>query len=341
MSLTSQSVPKLSAILTSLCADHQIINSESRGFLSDLLAASLRHEVVDFRDPVRKYAMNLVLTLNYGTRVEDVKQLRGDTIFAEMVQVETEISRLRDTSQNYENYIPLLRPFKRARSDIGRRRVGYHKVLLENLRAEVASGTDKPCIQGNVLKDPESKGLSEGELLSVSLSMMAGADTSQPTVGWAILLLSQRPDIQQKAFDAIIQADPGLLNASDVSSSKVPYLDAFTKEIGRCYTALKLGLPRATHDVYEAEWNGATIPSKTLIFLNAWACSKGKPASHVVISLTFRPRRLPIPGDVRAGALVRGSFASVRIWNWWTHVHSQPPCAQGSVYGVSAPNSAF
>lgn len=48
----------------------QTINAESRGFISDLLAASLSNEdhIVDFRDSVRKYAMNLVLTLNYGTR---------------------------------------------------------------------------------------------------------------------------------------------------------------------------------------------------------------------------------------------------------------------------------
>jgi 3-hydroxyphenylacetate 6-hydroxylase len=239
--------------------------------------------------------------------VEDVKQLRGDTIFAEMVHVESEISRLRDTSQNYENYIPLLRPFKAISaklglldgnymSEIGRRRVGYHKVLLENLRAEVAMGTDKPCIQGNVLKDPESKGLSEGELLSVSLSMMAGADTSQPTVAWAILLLSQRQDIQRKAFEAIVKTDSGLLEAADVSSSKVEYIDAFTKEVGRCYTALKLGLPRATHDSYEANWQGATIPSKTLVFLNAWACSKGIPTpcsdsfAHLCTSLALDRR---------------------------------------------------
>ena len=203
-----------------------------------------------------------------------------------MVHVEGEISRLRDTSQNYENYIPLLRPVKTIAawvglrdgnymSDIGKRRVGYHKVLLENLRAEVARGTDKPCIQGNVLKDPESKGMSEGELLSVSLSMMAGADTSQPTVGWAILLLSRRQDIQHKAFNAIMETNSGLLDAADVSHVKVDYIDAFTKEVGRCYTALKLGLPRATHDDYTASWGAATIPPKTLVLMNTWACSKG------------------------------------------------------------------
>lgn len=204
-----------------------------------------------------------------------------------MVRVESEISRLRNPAGNYENYIPLLRPIKELAAllgygnasymaEIGRRRVGYHKVLLENLRAEVAMNTDKPCIQGNVLRDPESKSLSEGELVSVSLSMMAGADASQPTVAWAILLLAHRQDIQKKAFEAIVETDSSLLGEADVSYSKVDYIDAFVKEVGRYFTSLKLGLPRATSDDVGAQWNGATIPPKTLVFLNAWACSKGK-----------------------------------------------------------------
>lgn len=204
-----------------------------------------------------------------------------------MVRVETEISRLRNTAENYENYIHLLRPIKDVASwlgfsdtgymaEIGKRRVGYHKVLLENLRAEVAMNTDKPCIQGNVLRDPESKNLSEGELVSVSLSMMAGADTSQPTIAWTLLLLAHRPDIQKKAFEAIMETDSSILEAADLSNKKVDYIDAFTKEIGRCFTALKLGLPRATSDEVGANWNGAHIPPKTLVFLNAWACSQGE-----------------------------------------------------------------
>ncbi|KAM5343977.1 hypothetical protein ACJ41O_012514 [Fusarium nematophilum] len=304
-----------------------IINSESRSFLSDLLAASLRSGdgTVDFRDAVRKYAMNLFLTLNYGTRVEDVEQLRGETVFAEMVRVESEISRLRNTAGNNENYIPLLRPIKAIATriglgdasymaDIGRRRVGYHKVLLENLRAEVAAGTDKPCIQGNVLKDPESKNLSEGELLSVSLSMMAGADTSQPTVAWAVLLLSQRQDIQRKAFEAIIQTDRNLLRDADVSHPRVEYVDAFTKEVGRHYTALKLGLPRATSDEVGANWKGATIPPKSLLFLNAWAYPTVFPDPD-----SFIPERWLKPGTTHLHQFAFGMGSRMCIANHLAH----------------------
>lgn len=131
------------------------------------------------------------MTDNTG-RVEDVKELRSNAMIAEIIHVEGEITKFRDTTRNYENYIPLLRPLNtlaewtglrdgKYMPDIGRRRTGYHKMLLNKLKAQVAAGTDRPCIQGNVLKDPESKGLTDNEILSVSLSMMAGVDTSQPT----------------------------------------------------------------------------------------------------------------------------------------------------------------
>ncbi|KAK7750527.1 hypothetical protein SLS62_007503 [Diatrype stigma] len=264
-----------------------IINLESRAFVADILEASQESEshTVDFRDAVRKFAINMVLTLNYGMRVESVKELHSNEIIKEIVHVETEISRLRDITRNYENYIPVLRPIYSLAArlrlydgdylpSIGRRRTGYHRTLLGKLRQAVATGTDRPCIQGNVLRDPDSRGLGEAEILSVSLSMMAGADTSQPTVAWAILLLARRPDVQARAYRAIADADPELLASPDVAHSRVEYIDAFTKEILRYFTALKIALPRATHDDLGATWQGATIPPKTALFLNSWACSR-------------------------------------------------------------------
>jgi 3-hydroxyphenylacetate 6-hydroxylase len=137
-----------------------------------------------------------------------------------------------------------------------------------------------------VLKDPESKGLSEGELLSVSLSMMAGADTSKRTLMWACLLLAYRPDVQEQAYRAIVDADPALLASPDVAHSKIEYIDALTKEIGRYYVVLRLALPKATHT--SVTWNGAVIPPNTLLFLNSWACSRGTaiPAFRSVVSPT-------------------------------------------------------
>ncbi|KXH43795.1 hypothetical protein CNYM01_05723 [Colletotrichum nymphaeae SA-01] len=263
-----------------------ILNMEAREFLKDLYEECCGGSVdLDFRPAVRRFALNLSLTLNYGTRASDVKSLEDDPLFSEIIYVESEISKLRDTGKNYTNYIPLLRywepiasvlglqstPKHHAR-DIGRRRLEYNDVLLSRLKDEIALGKDKPCIQGAVLKDPESATLTREELISVSLSMMAGADSNQPTLAWAILLLAHRPDIQDKAYAAI--QDAGILQqpSNIYASTKIDYIDALTKEISRYFVVLKLALPKATYA--DATWESATIPANTLVFLNSWSCNR-------------------------------------------------------------------
>lgn len=164
-----------------------ILALESREFLKDLYSECKSGSVeVDFRPAVRRFSLNLSLTLNYGTRVSSVKSLSEDPLMAEIIYVESEISKFRDTSKNYANYIPILRYWepiagrlglnsspRNHAADIGRRRLEYNDVLLNRLRDQVSHGEDKPCIQGAVLRDPESASLTREELISVSLSMMA------------------------------------------------------------------------------------------------------------------------------------------------------------------------
>ncbi|CAI6094500.1 unnamed protein product [Clonostachys chloroleuca] len=263
-----------------------ILNLEAREFLRDIYLASEGSDgAIDFRSPVRHFALNLSLTLNYGTRVSSVKSLSEDPLLAEIIYVESEISKLRDTSKNYTNYIPLLRYWepiagffrllanpKDHAGSIGRRRLEYNDVLLSRLKDEVERGVDRPCIQGAVLRDPESATLTREELISVSLSMMAGADSNQPTMAWAILLLAHRQDIQEKAYNAINDARILDLPSDSYASSKVEYIDALTKEISRYFVVLKLALPKATYS--DATWGQATIPANTLVFLNSWACTR-------------------------------------------------------------------
>lgn len=118
-------------------------------------------------------------------RIADSKDLIGNPLLAEIIKVEAGISRYRQTGRNLSNYIPLLRYVNPVLStlgyggstveaaEMGARRVAYHDVLLEQLKGRIAQGTDLPCIQGAVLKDLESARLTQKELLSISLSMMA------------------------------------------------------------------------------------------------------------------------------------------------------------------------
>ncbi|KAI1073825.1 cytochrome P450 [Whalleya microplaca] len=261
-----------------------ILDLESRAFLLDILSSCKGgKEPLDVLNIARKFALNLSLTLAYGTRVEDVKDLHRDLVISEILYIEDEISKFRNPASNFSNYIPLLRPLNTIAgwlglqnashmADIGKRRYAYHHVLQEKLRKDIANGIDRPCIQGNVLKDPESKGLTEGELLSIGLSMLAGADTTKRSLMWAILQLAHRQDVQEKAYQAIKLGNPDLLISPNVAHSKVEYVEALTKEVGRYFVVQRLALPKATYS--HVHWNGATIPPNTLLFLNAWACAR-------------------------------------------------------------------
>lgn len=214
-----------------------ILNLEVREFLRDIYSESRDGSIaIDFRPAVRRFALNLSLTLNYGTRVSNVTSLKDDPLLAEIIYVESEISKFRDTGKNYANYIPLLRYWepvanafglnsspKDHATDIGRRRLEYNNVLLDKLREEIERGEDKPCIQGAVLRDPESATLTRQELISVSLSMMAvstfGAMGHARLGFYLAFLMFENSGLLGCRFQS---TDPGLGRSPPGSSSRHP-----------------------------------------------------------------------------------------------------------------------
>ncbi|KAL3458116.1 cytochrome P450 [Aspergillus heterothallicus] len=254
-----------------------IILRETSEFISALTTESAGGTVdANFTAAVHRLSLNMVMTLNYGMRVAKTTDLKEDAFYAEVVTVENEISKLRSTSRNLANYIPLLRflePILWRKSaakaaEIGNRRIAYNNELLRRLQDAVDHDEDNPCIQGNVLRDPEGLDLSVNELLSISLSMMAGADSSQPTIGWAFLLLAHRQDIQKRAFEEL--KSTGVEYNPD-ETRDVEYIHALVKEVLRFYTPLPLAMPRET--TAPVVYKDITIPTGTMLFLNAWACN--------------------------------------------------------------------
>jgi phenylacetate 2-hydroxylase len=116
-------------------------------------------------DPIayfQRFALNTSLTLNYGSRIDGKID---NELLQEICDVERAISNFRSTSNNWQDYIPLLRLLPGSSSDATSwrdRRDKYLTFLLNKLNKQIEEGTDRPCITGNIIKDPEAK-LNESE----------------------------------------------------------------------------------------------------------------------------------------------------------------------------------
>jgi phenylacetate 2-hydroxylase len=105
----------------------------------------------------QRLALNLSLTLGYGFRIDGSVD---NDLLREIITVERGISTLRNTSNNWQDFVPLLRIFSRRTnqaSDLRHRRDVYLEHLLQKLKDRIAMGTHIPCITGNILQDPDCK----------------------------------------------------------------------------------------------------------------------------------------------------------------------------------------
>ena len=114
-----------------------IIDEESSISVKELVRDSKNGEV-DI-DPIhywQRFALNTSLTLNYGYRLEGMV---GDELLQEIFHVEREISNFRSTSNNWQDYLPVLRLVLWSNSNLGaeeyrKRRDRYMTLLLDILK---------------------------------------------------------------------------------------------------------------------------------------------------------------------------------------------------------------
>ncbi|KAI9038068.1 uncharacterized protein KD926_011306 [Aspergillus affinis] len=254
---------------------YPMFDLESYCILRDMNKDSQNGQVeVDVRPYIQRYALNTTLTLCYGIRMDAVY----DELLREILHVGSAISLLRSASENLQDYIPALRYLpnneKNARSkELRTRRDTYLDLLLNKVREMIKNGTDKPCISAAILKDQERK-LSGVEVSSICLSLVSGGfETIPGTLTSCIgsLATEEGQAWQDRAYEDIKRHYPDVRDAwsSCFKEETIPYINAIVKEAGRYYTVSAMSLPRKT--VTEVNWNGAMIPPKTMILINAQA----------------------------------------------------------------------
>ncbi|KFZ11729.1 hypothetical protein V502_07431 [Pseudogymnoascus sp. VKM F-4520 (FW-2644)] len=226
-------------------------------------------------DPIayfQRFALNTSLTLNYGSRIDGNID---DELLQEICHVERVVSNFRSTSNNWQDYIPLLRLWpssSKGPKEYRERRDKYLSFLLAKLKDEIARGVDKPCITGNILKDPEAK-LSTNEIKSICLTMVsAGLDTvpGNLIMGIAYLSSPHGQEIQKRAYDEIMKVYPdGDAWEKCILEEKVPYVSAFVREVLRFFIVIPICLPRTS--IKDIKYENAVIPAGTTFYMNAWA----------------------------------------------------------------------
>jgi phenylacetate 2-hydroxylase len=268
---------------------HPMFDLESFCIVRDLFRESSEHEKQELnpRPFIQRYALNTTLTLCYGIRMDEVY----NDLLREILYVGSAISLLRSASENYQDYVPALRYLpnneKVTRSkELRTRRDNYLNLLLDKVRAMIRKGTDKPCISSAILKDEETK-LSGVEVSSICLSLVSGGFETIPGTLTSCLGSLSTPEgqiWQDRAYEDIKRHYSDIQEAwrSSYQEEKIPYINAIVKEAGRYYTVSAMSLPRKT--TTEVNWNGAIIPPKTMVLINAQAGNHGESsAQHEII----------------------------------------------------------
>lgn len=236
---------------------------------------------LDLRRYMQRYALNMTLTICYGIRMDTI----DDATLQEILEVGSAISRLRSASENYQDYVPLLRYMpdnskRRLGNQLRKRRDAYLTILLDQVMDMIQKGVDKPCVSSAALKDEETK-LSKIEVSSICMSLVSGGfDSVSGTLVACIGTLSSSAGmyIQEQAYREIMKYYPDTETAWQkcLEEEKVPYINALVKESTRYYTVTPMIPPRKT--LTDVQWGGALIPAKTMVLVNAQAANHGKSA---------------------------------------------------------------
>ncbi|KAI0392375.1 3-hydroxyphenylacetate 6 hydroxylase [Xylariaceae sp. FL0594] len=258
------------------------LDIETKAFLKDLCDFGQMGTVpIDPLPMIQRMSLSLVTTINWGARVPSIE----DDLFKEIGVVEEELNRTRSTIGNPADHIPLLRLFlfshvSATSRSLRQRRDRY----MDDFDKRVVRSSNKPCVQASMITYKEDK-LTNAELRSISLSMTSGGfETVSNSVHWTIGHLATHPELQDKAYEEIRQFTSGVPEAAD--NQKCAFILALAKEALRFFTVIPLALPRVSiKEVHHAQ---ISIPTGSTVYMNAWACNRGK-GIHTITFSVFGP----------------------------------------------------
>ncbi|KAL4314166.1 hypothetical protein AHAS_Ahas15G0057900 [Arachis hypogaea] len=130
----------------------------------------------------------------------------------------------------------------------------------------------------------------------ILVMVSAGTDTSAVTLEWAMSNLLNHPEIIEKARKEIETqiGEDRIVDESDITNTRLPYLQNIVNETFRLHPAAPLLLPHYSSE--DSTLEGYKVPQNTIVLVNAWAIHRD-PKVWSDDSTQFKPERFEKEGE--------------------------------------------
>ncbi|UKZ75803.1 hypothetical protein TrVFT333_003497 [Trichoderma virens FT-333] len=245
-----------------------IQSHESSRMLKDLLA-----DPVNYEKWFERYSAGVILRLAYGKTVEtgDEENVR------EILEVVHTVERVASPGAYLVDIFPILlwlpkwlAPFKWEGDRLHRRELDLFRRSLDDVRTEIAEGSQTPSFCRSWLEKEQLSGLSNDEAAYVIGTMFeAGSGTTTSAMLSFVLAMVHHPEWQRRLhqeIDAVV-GNSRLPSFDDIQH--LPITRAIVKETLRWRPVTAGGLPHQLikDDIYE----GIFLQAGTSIHPNQWA----------------------------------------------------------------------
>ncbi|KAI0294624.1 cytochrome P450 [Multifurca ochricompacta] len=164
--------------------------------------------------------------------------------------------------------------------------------LFDRVRADIATGGERPSFSASLLRNHDRYHLSDPEMMFLSGQMynqsIAGFETTSTTMMWWTVAMVAFPQVQRRAqaeLDAVVGRSrlPTFADAPHL-----PYVRAVVREVLRWRPPIPLGI---SHSATEDDWyEGMFIPKGATCMANIWQCNHDR-AIFGEDADDFRPER--------------------------------------------------
>lgn len=275
--------------LRKICATHvfsparikaqtQIRRQEFLAMVDNILSASQRGEIINFRSVCDSVSLNIISRLLFGNKythsdhpiakemhsfMEDVKEavvLIGALIVSDLVPLLDWL--------DLQGYDRRVKRVSKKLERVYRLIIDDHRRDLEN--ESYASMTEENKDFVHILLSLEGQEqLSEKSLMGLMTDVLLfGIDITATGIEWAMAELIQNQRVLKKLQGEIdrVVGDGRLVDESDMW--QIPYLDSVAKEALRLHPPVPLTDPHFNEEAVDVA--GYRIPSKSVMFVNIW-----------------------------------------------------------------------